>query len=86
MYSTEPGKHKSNFILSNYQFISHADSPHYNSGVNPVFIDDNAVQLSNADRRSYEKVFSSIIVPYTALTIGKEIGRGECEGMRSVRV
>ncbi len=35
-------------------------------------------QLSDADRSSYEKVFSSILVPYTALTIGEEIGKGVC--------
>ncbi len=34
------------------------------------------IRLSDADRRSYEKVFSSILVPYTALTVGEEIGQG----------
>ncbi len=28
-------------------------------------------------------MFSSILVPYTALTIGEEIGQGACEGVRS---
>ncbi len=44
----------------------------------------NDFQLSDTDRRSYEKVFSSILVPYTALTIGEEIGQGACVGV-SVR-
>ena len=32
--------------------------------------------LSEADRQSYEKVFSSILVPYASLTVGEEIGQG----------
>ncbi len=50
------------------------------SGVNTIFMDD--VRLSDTEMRSYEKVFSSILVPYTALTIGEEIGQGACEGVR----
>ncbi len=55
---------------------------HYNAGVDVIVTDD--FQLSDADRKSYEKVFSSILVPYTALTIGEEIGQGACvcEGER----
>ncbi|XP_064397081.1 tyrosine-protein kinase Mer-like [Halichondria panicea] len=34
------------------------------------------IRLSDADRSSYEKIFSSILVPYTALTVGEEIGQG----------
>ncbi len=34
------------------------------------------IRLSDADRSSYEKIFSSILVPYTALTVGEVIGQG----------
>ena len=34
------------------------------------------IRLSDADRSSYENIFSSILVPYTALTVGEEIGQG----------
>ena len=37
----------------------------------------NDISLSEADRKSYEKTFSSIIVPYTSLAIKEEIGQGE---------
>ncbi len=43
-------------------------------------------QLSDTDRRSYEKVFSSILVPYTALTVGEEIGQGKCEETQQIRI
>ena len=33
--------------------------------------------LSESDRESYEKVFSSFIVPYNSVTVGKEIGQGK---------
>ncbi len=49
---------------------------HYNAGENIALTND--FQLSDADSRSYEKVFSSILVPYTSLTIGEEIGQGAC--------
>ncbi len=54
--------------------FTHAE--HYNTEVDVALTDD--FQLSDAERRSYEKVFSSILVPYTALTIGEEIGQGAC--------
>ncbi|XP_064397110.1 tyrosine-protein kinase receptor UFO-like [Halichondria panicea] len=34
------------------------------------------IRLNDADKSSYEKIFSSILVPYTALTVGEEIGQG----------
>ena len=33
-------------------------------------------RLSDQDRESYGKTFSSIVVPYTSIEIGKEIGQG----------
>ncbi len=69
-------KTKNDVNSSNYtssQLFTHAE--HYNAGE-----DADTFQLSDADRSSYEKVFSSILVPYTALTIGEEIGQGACEG------
>ena len=37
---------------------------------------DDAFTLSEADRTSYEKVFSSILVPFASLTVGEDIGQG----------
>ncbi|XP_064397100.1 tyrosine-protein kinase receptor UFO-like [Halichondria panicea] len=34
------------------------------------------IRLSDADKSSYEKIFSSILVPYTTLTVGEVIGQG----------
>ena len=35
------------------------------------------VTLSNADRQSYERIFSSVLVPYESLTMKEVIGQGE---------
>ena len=32
--------------------------------------------LSDKDRESYQKAFSSILVPYASFKVGKEIGQG----------
>ncbi|XP_064397080.1 receptor tyrosine-protein kinase erbB-2-like isoform X2 [Halichondria panicea] len=50
-------------------------SPSHNAE-NKLFTGTEDIQLSDADRLSYEKVFSSILVPYTALTVGEVIGQG----------
>ncbi len=58
--------------LCRHVLRTHAGSIHYSE--TDIVTDD--FQLSDTDRSSYEKVFSSILVPYTALTIGEEIGHG----------
>ena len=42
-----------------------------------VDIPDDTFTLSEADRTSYEKVFSSILVPFASLTVGEDIGQGK---------
>ena len=37
----------------------------------------NEVTLSEADRKSYERIFSSVLVPYASLTMEEAIGQGE---------
>ncbi len=51
-------------------------SPSHNAE-NKLFTGTEDIQLSDADRLSYEKVFSSILVPYTALTVREVIGQGK---------
>ena len=38
----------------------------------------NEVTLSEADRKSYERIFSSVLVLYASLTMEEAIGQGEC--------
>ncbi len=52
-------------------------SPHHNEEMELFFTGtDDDIRLSDADRSSYEKIFSSILVPHTALIVGEEIGQG----------
>ena len=37
---------------------------------------DGEWKLSEKDRESYQKAFSSILVPYTSLEVANEIGQG----------
>ncbi len=53
--------------------VNLAGSPSHNAE-NELFFTD--IRLSDADRSLYQKIFSSILVPYTALTVREEIGHG----------
>ena len=37
---------------------------------------DDTATLSETERTSYEKIFSSILVPFASLAVGEEIGQG----------
>ena len=37
----------------------------------------NDVTLSEADRKSYKRIFSSVLVPYASLTMKEVIGQGK---------
>lgn len=37
----------------------------------------NEFKLSKSEQVSYENIFSSILTPFTSLTVGEEIGQGE---------
>ncbi len=51
-------------------------SPSHNGENELFFTDIDDIRLSDADRSLYQKTFSSILVPYTVLTVGEEIGHG----------
>ena len=37
---------------------------------------DDKITLSDTERTSYEKTFSSILVPFASLAVGEDIGQG----------
>ncbi len=52
-------------------------SPSLSQNANELFFNGTEdIRLSDADRSLYQKIFSSILVPYTALTVREEIGHG----------
>ena len=51
-------------------------SSHHNGEMDLFFTGTEDIHLSDAERSSYDKIFSSILMPYTALTFGEEIGQG----------
>lgn len=47
-----------------------------NQSRSDVDIPEDKVTFSESERASYEKIFSSILVPFASLTVGEEIGQG----------
>ncbi len=64
-------------VLWHQMHINITGSPRHDAEMDLFFTGTEDIRLNDADKSSYEKIFSSILVPYTALTVGEEIGQGE---------